>query len=263
MEPNEIFDLAFGRVLAGYGGYFGFTLETRTYIRSLILPYIEALDAAATIDQILDWIYQVFPVEIFNKLLKDIQNIETIKRTDKLDAAKTLIVLELIGILTRGTYENEELFIRNFMTGFDITPWMISKYRTELAQRLFGPASSVLPITVTVNGNSLEHEVNEEFAAGLVSVFSSPEWVPNTTQNNVKFMNIELQERYTFNINLSQDNKKRNPNYTVTIDLIDYVFDTPDFMQGVLTAIDWLGLDKGEVIQNFRNAHTKEPLQIQ
>ncbi|CAH6419778.1 Hypothetical protein HVR_LOCUS857 [uncultured virus] len=240
----------------------------KVYLGSLIRPYIEAVSVSTTMEQITDWIHQVFPKELVNTTIRTINNIIMLTRGQDFSDVIFDVMVEIGGILVSvlidGIYgsvefEKLELYYKDV-----ITPWLISQNLTPLTQQLFGPASATLPITATIAGNRFVHQVTEEFAAGLVNVFSNPLWVPNTTLNNIKFMNVRIEPTiFRQVITPDAEGKKKYFNYSVTIGTLNYGFDTLDFMRGVITAVNWLGLNKDEVVQNFQNVQTGDLLQIQ
>ena len=251
-----------------------FTPITIAYLAYLIQPYIDSLTEAITVDQIINWVPEVFPVDQSDSLILDILNATNQQAVasslSDIDNAKREVALEFVGILIEGCYLSAPLDTLSDLKDHEISPWLIAFYKTELAQMLFGPPLTQLPVTVIVNGDESIHDLTEEFTTGLVSVFATPRWVPRTSiqRNNVRFLGIRLQPTmFRFAISPDEQQYKIRPEedfiYTADVGLLRYGFNSIDFIHGVQSASNLLGLDSKIVIPAIREVKTGNLLQIQ
>src|SRR5207244_893322 len=104
-------------------------------------------------------------------------------------------------------------------------------------------------------------EFSEEFTLGLITVLINNQWNPNNYK--VKFMGTDLPP-YNFPELIPDNEMDVGQLYNYTVDIgFHYGFNTPDFMQGVKTAAEWLDLNPNDLISNFKEVATETPLQIQ
>lgn len=197
------------------------------YVTVLAQPYVDALTAATTIESVVEWLPAVVP-ERANEIvavLAELPNVEV---------AKSAAVSWLQNLLLEYAEEKEAVTVD------ELTPWDLAVHRDEMLTRLFGPATTELPITVVVGPNGYAHNMTEELAYGLVvGLQGHPEI-------GLFFNNVPLTPD-----NFDLKNKEIPGKYRVMVDNKEYHFNTPDFIQGIKTAAEWTGRKAQEVATNL------------
>ena len=199
---------------------------TQNYLQTLTKPYSEAIAVANTKDALLQWIPLVFQGNELAALTK------AIEATKTLDDAKAAVT-DFMGmqLLTAAAKKPRAV----------VTPWDVAIARDDMLTKWFGPASTTVPVQITVGPNVFKHDLTEEFAFGLLSV---------------------LNDKYTFAINgvkLTLDDLKANYDprdvqtepYRAILPSGAAVFNSPDVIQGVMTAAQWLAVKPNTLVNDF------------
>lgn len=184
---------------------------SRTYMNSLLEPYVEALTAADTMEAIRQWVPLVLPGALGQELLDEIEDVEDV-------GAAKLSVLRFFGEMILLPQPER------------ITPWTLASVRNDELTRLFGPASETLPVTAVVGPNNFAHNLSEEFTHGILHGIQ-----------DVAGFSLHL-----FGLRLTLDffpDRKEGAPYTAAVQGADVDFNTPDFIQGVSTAAMWRNVD--------------------
>lgn len=239
---------------------------TFAYISHEIQPYIDTLNNVTTVNGVIEWIKQVFGGDYADYKIDLIRN-----RLDRMgyghlsdvDKAKHIASLSLINILMEGFFRRDisDVYLEPYGLFFSepmITPWDLANNRIEEAIQLFGQPTDVLSMTVTVNGNNFTHELTRELAIGILAGAQEEDDII------ISFNGIPL-ERDRFLESLYTNNVSPDVldyEYSVKVYDLSYGFNTPDFMQGVLTAANWLDVDINDIIIDFINNKTGDPLRL-
>lgn len=118
---------------------------------------------------------------------------------------------------------------------------------------LFGPGSTAISVTVviqSVNENMARkyvHTVSQDFAFGLLSIlntYSEYKFLVNGTYLRLS----DLKHRY--------ESKDRDFNFLYKAKLPhgEYVFNSPEVIQGVITAAEWIKVDPHILIKDLRGS---------
>jgi len=196
--------------------------ETSSYLKSLLQPYQEALSVADSIEALNEWIPLVLP-ESSEALIDAISNLD-------IEHAKLLILETLASVLVLPDDTSAD-------------PWDLNN-RDEIGVRLFGPSSDTVPVLVQTENNQFLHELTLDQTYGiLIGLNDSPSFqlyisgVPITSENYLERFNSSV-----------------DPSYIAIINGEEYYFINNGFVQGVITAADWLDIDPHTIITELISA---------
>jgi hypothetical protein len=191
---------------------------TYAYLKTMVEPYSTAISQVIEVDQLTHWVPHIFQGELLEMVLKTLEQ-ET-------DAEKAKIsIINVLESLVLSTIQNIPL----------ITPWTIAGSRDEITTKLFGEASSIIPVHVTIGPNTYTHNLSEEFAFGLLSVLHDrPQFVISINGVMLSLENLEINYKPEY---------KQEFQYEATFPLGPARFNSPDVIQGVMTAAKWLNAD--------------------
>ena len=195
---------------------------TSAYLKFLLKPYHDALSVADSISALNEWIPLVLP-ESSEALIEAIADLDV-------EQAKLVIL---------------ETFASTLVTPYDTssTPWDLNN-RSKLAERLFGPSSDTVPVLVQTENNQFLHELTLDQTYGiLIGLNDSPSFqlyisdVPITSDDYLEIFNSSIA-----------------PSYVATINGEEYFFGDNQFVQGVITAAEWLDIDPHTIITDLIDA---------
>ena len=194
---------------------------TAAYLQSLLRPYQQAISVAEDVESLTSWVPIVLP-EIAEQLN------DSIIQADDVEHGKLLILQALAEILVDP--ENVEA-----------TPWDIAGSRNEMAARLFGPSSDRVTVTVTTGPNTFEHYLTKELTMGIVLGLSG---VPGFT---VSIDGVPVDpEIYGERISNERDTR-----FYATVNGTVFYFGTPEFIQGVITAAQWINVSPHDLVSGL------------
>lgn len=200
---------------------------TQNYVNKLVKPYADAIEAATTTDSLLQWLPLVFQ----DKDLEILTN-EVNAATD-LEYAKGRIISFMNEILVlEAKKENRAI----------VTPWSIASRRDDKLTQLFGPVADKISVQVEIGPNKYDHLLSEEFTFGLLSVLTGNGytlWVEGE-----KLSLDDIKPNY-----VPRDIQKEI--YRAVLPSGEAVFNSPDVIQGVITAAKWLNVDPRAMVVNF------------
>lgn len=235
---------------------------SRIYVYDLLQPYKNVLDTINTndlntiIELLNNWITLILPSNYSNDLQGKIRNIinnskEIVDSTVVTEQIKTTILDYIINILIG--------YAEEYARDIYVTPWDLSKYRNELLINLFGGINNKINITVITPNNIYNHLLTEEFTYGLLIGLS---YNPNfqVLYKNVIITHNSLDERY-------RDDGYIRPHYGALIHLTNgqnftISFDTPDVIQGIVTACQWIKYDPHLIITDLNEFNDTGDTQI-
>lgn len=200
---------------------------TYNYMATLVKPYSDVIAPVANKDILYQWCTQVFQNENLEKVNLLINNAANV------DAAKDAIISFMMGYLL-STITNKMRVI--------ITPWDVASIRDNITTEWFGAEKMTLPIKVTIGPNTYIHELSEELAFGLLSILSDKQYTFSVF--DVRLMLEDISPNYIVN-------DKNIRNYKANIPMGEVTFNTPDVIQGVVTAAQWLSIDEYTLIKDL------------
>lgn len=241
---------------------------SQAYMETLLQPYADALsqlnlnDGVAELEALRQWIPLVLPGEHGIELLNIINNNEELI-TGLLDTTNPIFY---IGEIRRQILMYIGSLLLEHVLGAiinqPITPWDLAKYRNEELTHLFGPGTDRLTVIININNNQYQeatalappnkeplalyqHVLTEEFTYGLIislqdtkdfSLFLLGDVLDDILDENV------LENRFT------DREQERYSRFVATTTYKQIFFDTPDFIQGVITGAQWRNVDPHTII---------------
>jgi len=201
------------------------------YLDALVAPYVNVMKNIYDTQTFYDWVIQIIPEDDYN--FGEIEN----KLALDLQTQKDNFIKLLKDKLISSIDYHEGMGLK----AADFTPWELGRFRDEETTRLFGPASiGPLPVIVILNNQPSEIPISEEFAAGLGIGLAG--YIP------LYMYGVPLDINHLSG-KFSADNPYLDtPLYHTKINGTDYYFTSPDFVQGAITASNWLGLDAKKAI---------------
>jgi len=200
---------------------------TVVYINHLLEPYADALSHADSIESLIPWIQQVDP-EKAQELISDFEGRD-------LENCKTIILYDLALYLDPSNDNGEYR-----------TPWDIAEYRSEDGIRLFGAPSKTLPVIVTYGNNAYQHEFTEEFTYGVLVALDNN---PNFRVSLFGYVLSRDDLDFIFVVNNENDADQK---YVVNHNNEIIAFNSNEFIQGVMTAAEWIGVDAHNIVNDLR-----------
>ena len=198
---------------------------TVVYINHLLQPYVEALSQADSVESLIPWIEQVDP-ENAPEIISGFEGKE-------LEDCKNDILYDLASNLNVGGEDYK-------------TPWDISSSLNEKAIRLFGQSSTELPIIITTGDNSFQHELSQELTYGILVALN------NNPNFSVSLFGHELsRDEFDF-IYVKNNDEETRERFVVNHNGQLIAFGTNEFIQGVITAADWLDVDPHTLVTDLR-----------
>ena len=194
---------------------------TEKFIDTLIEPYMSEINNATTTEELIDWIPQAFKGPYIGNALETI-NQESLESND-LEAVKT----EIRDVFQTKLGFNENNELRN--------PWEIVDLLPELGHGMFDLPQII--ITVKVGPNSYEHPMSRELCYGvLFGLNNNPNILlflydqPITMDSGADFLILD-EKTYIAKVH----NQKLG-------------FNDSSFIQGIVTASEWLNISAKTVI---------------
>ena len=197
---------------------------TVVYINHLLQPYVDVLSQADSVESLIPWIQQVDPEDAP-------ELIEGFKDKD-LEDCKNDILYDL------ASYLDPSVEYR--------TPWDIATYRSEEAIRLFGEPSKTLPVVVTYGNNAYQHEFTEEMTYGVLVALDGN---PNLSVSLFGYVLSRDDLDFIFVIN---NENEADQKYVVNHNNEIIAFESNEFIQGVMTAAEWIGVDPHNIVNDLR-----------
>lgn len=210
------------------------------YLAILLQPYRDELARATTVESIEAWIPQIFG-DYSDSVLESIRIMYKHHDPDMaLEDVRAEVIEALEGLLTNGLDWSQP-----------ILPWDLVKNRDDFTTQLFGPATDVVPVTVTINGTNYQHLLTQDLYYGILSVAGD-----NNQQLILSIADAQLSlndfgTRYQDNINAE---------YQATISTGTVFFNGSDVIRGVMTAAQWLGADPHIYVRNFVRLSDNTPM---
>lgn len=193
---------------------------TQTYVNLLVKPYIDALSHANSKEGLLEWLPLVFEADYLEDTLDAVTNAED------LETARNEIVNIMIESLIDEAGQT---------AGEVITPWDIANARDPQLTKLFGGPSKLLPVNVTVGPNVYTHNLSQDFVYGILNVLVDNKHF-NITLNGTQIPLEEIKLNYIAP-------KDDGVAYKAVLPQGAVFFNSPDVIQGVMTAAQWINTD--------------------
>lgn len=191
---------------------------TQTHVNLLVKPYIDALAHADSKEGILQWLPLVFEADYLEDALTAVAKAEDVETA----------INEVITIMTDSLIDEAQQ-----KAGDSITPWDIANARDQQLTKLFGEPSKVLPVNVTVGPNVYTHNLSQDCVYGILNVLAGNKQF-NITLNGTQIPLEELQLNYT---------APKDFSYKAILPQGAVFFNSPDVIQGVMTAAQWINTD--------------------
>ncbi len=194
---------------------------SQAYVYELLKPYINALVQADSKEALINWIPLVFQGDYQTEILA------AVNLAASIEVARDEVIRVMIEKL---------LSLADKTANGIITPWDLSVARDEQLSILFGPSSSQLPIQVTVGTNTYNHNISQDFAFGLL----------NMLHGNQEFLIRFGEHQITLDLirnNYAVNDDRKRTCYLAQLPQGECAFSTPEVIQGLITASEWLNLD--------------------
>lgn len=226
------------------------TNEAVGYLRELLRPYIEAAMLADGPKSLFTWMNQLFNEEILSHINAEINYMPNMQ-----GIIRAMIVALLIAILD-DMQENTYMWL-NIITPWDIKRLLKLESKRDIA-RYFGiPVeqredininNSLLPVVVTINGQSFTHEMTYEHVLGILAFYRLLRQQHPLSMYGLRFEDFDdiLRGRIT-----QETEMYRQSGYTINVGPEIYVFHDTEFMRGLLTAAMWMDIDPHVYITNL------------
>lgn len=176
-----------------------------------ITPYHNALQGADSIESLTEWVTQMFP-DNYDEINQQLIQIEN------LEDAKNAI---------------EQHLLAAFGVNDTSTPWNTAGF---VGQNQLEDGKIVVAVIVSNGPNNFEHVITQELAYGIfLGLYGQEGWelsINSITVTPELFSDVTGQ-------------------YSVTFEDREITFDTPDFLQGIITAGNWTGRDPQTIVTNF------------
>lgn len=221
---------------------FGYNLHQSAinYIVFYVTGYQEILMSTDNINDILNWSQQVFPETVVIDILEQVPKVLGDNVNSQIINQKERIISLFISYIIKLSNSKYELLPWDLQTSIIIND-------KKLKESLVLPDTNIIPIIVVINNATFTHFITEETLAGILLISSV-----SSTDFNVICFDSTFDMNYFTNINekflLKDDNKKK---YKITIDNVQYAFDTLDFIKGIKTGCEWIDKDHKNYWSNF------------
>lgn len=237
---------------------------TRNYIATLLQPYVEVI-ATTPIDRLAEWMTTVIPERLREEPLEKFDRYMRQQRTEY-EIKKKVVELIFYLIIDPTT---ERVRIR-YDESNQILPWDVQDtIRNERFLYLMfhvPEGEDKLPVTVTIGGNQYTYMLGADFTAGLL-IASKLKIQPVIPSFDIVMFGALLDDeflKYPEHIENSID--YRRPRYTarypntfskygvelgVQGEIMDYEFNSPEFIQGFITGCQWRHLDYHAYLSNL------------
>lgn len=203
---------------------------SQQYIQSQLNRVADTLAQAGTKEALLQWL----PLVFIDNYLPVIQ--QSVEDSVDIESARNIVVAIL-----HSTWISlaDEIAVRT------ITPWDLSASKDEQLVKLFGERSTTLPVSVVVGANTYNHQLSQDFMFGLLAVLNG----------NDQFRFFIGESPVTINdisANYTVDDVMINTAYIANIGNVGPVaFRTPETIQGVITAAQWINTDARKLVSDF------------
>lgn len=228
-----------------------FTMEAVELIRDYLHPYLHRIGQIPSVQYHEDFT-RTLPPKLQHTIRVNFLNYERYTTILSLDAMKIFLANELIDAIILG--DNDEYFNN---TGI-IDPWdVILQFRSSIIPRgLFhlnpltpGEEDDTVPITVNVNVNiNGAHAVfpmSHELVKGILTFY----YYEMTVQHPLSMYGRRFNDEIIRSINNIRDYPQKG--YTIEFRGDIYAFYTPYFLQGLLSAAHWSGVNARDYITNI------------
>jgi len=201
-----------------------------SYILNLVVPYGLAIEPAADVDSIIEWIPITFLEKISYSILYDLNG----KRLD-VNGAKIAVIKSLIELM-------RDTIVANLKSCKIILPWNVQHILSNNLEfsDAFGLNSEIetIPVGIVFGPDVFTHQVTEEFVAGL-SIFSSF----SNLKFSLRIYGKELNPNIFMDRYLYTEEDKSMFNFTINIKNKTYKFNTRQFLKGFVTNTTWSNLN--------------------
>ena len=229
------------------------TYEAVGYLRQLLLPYIEAMGTAETVESLYTWMNNLFNADILQQINAEFNNIRPEVLT--VQKVKEAIIVGLLAAILDDI--NEDTYVGSFITPWDIKTLLEKESHRDIA-RFFGiPTNereninvniSLLPVTVTINRQTFVHDMTYEHVLGILAFYRLILQQHPLSMYRFRFEDFD-------DILLERSNQRHymfmQSGYTVNVGPDIYMFYDSEFMRGLLTAAMWLNVDPHMYITNL------------
>lgn len=213
------------------------------YIQWLFREHVGAITSCSDVTEIHAWIN--------SKLIGDLARFTCAELTDKLAAdieepkKATLMKKLLIEYLV-----TEVLGLAGDASTLDkcVLPWDILLiivadremahllHKEQISPALDNESARVLPVNITIKGESYTHQLNLEFACGLILILS-------LMDNDISITLFGIKFDMTYMINPATTRFAHDNIYAITVKNMEYKFKSDSFVQGFVTGAEWLKVD--------------------
>lgn len=215
---------------------------THAYITSMLEPYVTALSATNDVASIRQW----FPMILQEPYLEEIVTMtNNIVDVEEMKASFILyLTTKLIELAHLQTYADM----------LPILPWDVARIQDPLFTKLFGEPSLVIPVQVTAGPSIFVHMLSQDITFGLLSVLCKD------VTYSFKISGVELDITHLLSRYEPKDDVQHL--YAATLLTGKAEFDSPETIQGVKTAAQWLNIDSRTLVKDLMQLADNTALQF-
>lgn len=184
----------------------------QAYAEFMIAPYKEALPEIDTFESFEAWVREIFQedADTFFEQTKDLD-------------------------LEQSKHALEDFLIYQIPQTDESNPWYVAEYRDPRLERIFGPGTNEISVTIVDGDQTYQHQITEEFAKGILLGLS----IFENNDLSVFFGDAQI-TLDNFPVDVADFD------YEVLVDGKPYYFKSPDFIQGLNTASRWSKLTEDD-----------------
>lgn len=139
-----------------------------------------------------------------------------------------------------------------------ITPWTLELVKQQADLRLLlNESRTTLPIRVVCGNNQYIHELTEEFMFGILTVLRDEPLFSFYFEDTIKIVNNDTIPITIDDLIDNYIGEHNQMKYTATVRQQTVKFNTPIFVQGIITAAGWLNKSPYDYISDLKEGQTQ------
>lgn len=238
------------------------------YLQQLLAPYNDALESVPNVPVFIDWIPQVIPEVLAKYILSEVVKAIFKNNPEVEDFGGNKP--EYIQLAIRSFFEYLITicldYSSNLVIGSDkiITPWDLQNVivHDEELSKVFGLSNSnTLPVNITIQNQIFTYDISLELLTGIyvfVLLQEQPwQFFVFGQPFTIDFTNPDEYILHATNTTHTQTDSALL--YSIDIGDTKYTFDTPEFIQGILTASQWFNVDPHQYAKNLISLDGEDP----
>jgi hypothetical protein len=203
-----------------------------SYIIQLVEPHATSLQNIKDINEIKSWVRNVFSINVIDELLSVLDTIAV----ENIDSLCELLIKHIIRSV-----------VAVIPCNLPMTPWLIQHaiIINDHLQHLFKLESEVIPVTILIKDRKFTYKISEEWVAGLTLCGNV---VPDLYEMTIFGLS------FVYPLSMSEFVYNECERSTYAVEIVDgekYMFNTLDFMKGLMTGLLWSDMDQDSYWTNL------------